>query len=381
MPTNLELLFGNSAATPSGGEAVFAMDAKKPGSNEPYFNSGGNLNAGSNKEAMAILMVMAQQVQKGQITMEEGKGFRMGRNFMTAHGNPKMRSAAAEVMRSAVSAPDLSQMAFIGTKVTAAIQETSDKNGFARRIFQRGENSPNETPRLTVYGQRTQPTVGTVVRNAPSIVRQKYLYPLEVPISVTFLIDAIELAAGAADALDRAYMDGLVSITLGEDRMMYKGLQLAVGVANTPVTFTNFTPAVLGQIIGGPAGYGFPPANLLMAYDLLIEMMTTPANWGQNFFDPVTQFQIVQTGAIATVLGATIITDAFRDPQLQILRSGEVLAVAQPMYVGEFTDRGPVAAEAISGASVGQQGRGFNMFELFSTTVSNPKGINRGRRL
>jgi hypothetical protein len=104
--------------------------------------------------------------------------------------------------------------------------------------------------------------------------------------------------------------------------------------------------------------------------------ITTNTTFG-SFYDPVSQYEVVQTGYIGRILGISMITDAFRVPQQKVLNQGDIYLLTSPEFLGAYTDRGPVVANEVNASQSGHgvPARGWHLYELMSMTVANSRGV------
>jgi hypothetical protein len=98
------------------------------------------------------------------------------------------------------------------------------------------------------------------------------------------------------------------------------------------------------------------------------------------WFDPVSQYEIVTTGYLGTLLGLRLTTDAYREPQLRVLNQGDLYIISTPEFHGAYTDRGPVQSKETDGTDDGVVSRGWLFWEIMSMTVHNGKSIVKGVR-
>jgi hypothetical protein len=153
---------------------------------------------------------------------------------------------------------------------------------------------------------------------------------------------------------------------------------VAVGANNYQILSGGLTPATLQAMRSQVTGWGFPAQNVLMASDVWDDIVASNA-FG-SWFDPVSQYEIIMTGYLGTLLGMGMVTDAYREPRLKVLNAGEVYIMAAPELHGTFTDRGPVQANEVNSYAEGSPSRGWYMFEELSMVLHNARGVCKGQR-
>jgi len=126
--------------------------------------------------------------------------------------------------------------------------------------------------------------------------------------------------------------------------------------------------------------WGLPAEQLILSADYWTDIAGNAAAFG-NLFDPVTKYELVQTGYLGTLLGMDISTDGFRDPQQKVVAPNTMYILTSPINLGAYTDRGPVKSAPIDNYPDGIPGRGWYFNELLSVTVTNPRGIVKAQRV
>jgi hypothetical protein len=161
-----------------------------------------------------------------------------------------------------------------------------------------------------------------------------------------------------------------------EDRIWKSLADQVAGLANTPITIVGgFTPQNLGLMRSQIMQWQLPTNMLTFASDVLNDI-TTSTSFGA-WYDPVSQYEIVQTGYIGKLLGIQLLTDAFRVPQLKVLNQGQIYLTSQPDYHGAYTDRGPVTAneQNASQSGHGVPARGWHLYEVLSMVLANARSV------
>jgi hypothetical protein len=136
-----------------------------------------------------------------------------------------------------------------------------------------------------------------------------------------------------------------------------------------------FTPQALQVMRSNLLAQNLPADTCLFASNIWDDILTNTAF--TNFYDPVSQYEIVQTGVIGRVLGMTLLSDSYRVPQLRVLNQGEIYVLPRPEFLGGYTSRGPVIANEVNAATNGQgiPARGWYLYEILSMAAPVPQAV------
>jgi hypothetical protein len=346
------------------------LASKRTGSTEAWFGSNGQLNAGSNSEAIVNLARLMQSVASGEVAFEDPNAT----EEMTAAQRTEML-VASYYDRST------SAWAETGSTIGAVLYETAVREGFLRRFLKQADLANGGIPRVNVRFQNVQALVAvapTVV--APQIPKQKYIYPPEYYVLGNVRVEDRDIAQGAPDILEDAYARAMEQINVQEDRVLINMFDKSVGAANPLFLLAGgLTPSNLSAMRTAIIQWGLPAEQIVLSADYWTDIAGNAAAFG-NLFDPVTKYELVQTGYLGTLLGMDVTTDGFRDPLQQVLAPNTMYILTSPINLGAYTDRGPVKSTPVDNYPDGIPGRGWYFNELLSTAVANPRGIVKGLR-
>lgn len=116
----------------------------------------------------------------------------------------------------------------------------------------------------------------------------------------------------------------------------------------------------------------------IMSGDVMNDLLV--GNDFSTYWDPVSKYQLLQTGNVGSVLGTSIITDGFREPNLRVLEDGELFFTSSPDFTGVYTDRGPIQSVPVDSYPDGSPSRGWSMAEFISAALANAKSVAIGMR-
>lgn len=260
--------------------------------------------------------------------------------------------------------------------VANAIYATVLKSGIARKSlkncpFVEGSNIRIDVKYNSSYG---------VAAIGPETVQPVYLsdkqfFPVPTTISHNLLIDGVELRTSSGDIVAEKEEEGKNAIRVREDRLFKKGLDLALTLAPASHTFTaigNLTPNILAALAVKPRGYGLQVARYLLASNVIEGL------FGSNFerwFSQYDKYTINATGTLGQLLGSEIDTDAYLDPALKVLKSGEIYALTLPENLGGISDMAGIDTTPVNGAYRGVNGEGLFISEIIGMLVYNFRGI------
>ena len=331
----------------------------------------GELNAGSKIELMQRQQQLARAVQSREISTA-------GETAQERH------EANIESFKEVAAAyHDNSSQAWqeIGSMVSATLNTSVEREGFMRRILARGELAQGSFPRHRVKRVDTEAYQATGASSIePMFIRDRYIMPPEWNIHASLMITNKEINQGSADILDEKYYETLKQFMVTEDRVLIAMAKKLADVDNDIVYISgSYTPQSVAQIRGQITHWGQAPSLLLMAANVMEDMIGSPTF--ANFFDPVSKYDIIMTGMVGTLYGTEVLTDQFRDPKLKVLGSGEIFAFGPPEYVGAYTERGPVETVPVDyRVTTGTPARGWYFNEDLSMTMHSGRSVSYGSK-
>lgn len=348
--------------------ASYVLDSRRSGGSS-WFSSAGELNASSNTDAITVLAQLMAEKAGGKITFDAPK---------------EQKLSAAERQEIALEAyhdRTSGKWAETGAQIGAILYETALREGFMRRFLKQAELQNGTIPRIQVRFQNVQAIAAADPQTmVPMIVTQRYIYPPEYYILGNIRVSEKDIAQGAADILEDAYARAMERINVQEDAIMISMFDQMVGVVNPQYILAGgLTPSNLAASRTALLNWGLPATQLVLASDFWTDIAGNAASFG-NLFDPVTRYELVQTGYLGTLLGMALTTDGFRDPKQKVLAPNTMYILSEPINLGAYTDRGPVKATPQDQYADGIPGRGWFFHELLSTTVTNPRAIVKALR-
>jgi len=351
--------------------AQVTSEARKPGSNERFYNDKGDMNAGSKKEAMQILAKLAEGIQGGSVLNPSAQS---RRERVQAILREKK-----DLITAALRGKDPAAWQALGAVMGDEIVVAGEREGFATNLLLQKSLGAGEIARFRV---REKLVTGyqalSPARVAPSVIRQGYTYPEEFYINCNIQIEEKEILQNPGDILEEKLSQGIEQTMVVEDRIMKSALDATAATVNDLFFYNSFTPTVMQAMKTEIAVFGLNVGTALVAFDIWNDIVAD--NEWVAFFDQVTKHEIVVNGSLASVLGVNFVTDGFREPHLKVLNPGETYMLAQPGELGGMTSRGDLISEPTRGYNIGQPWRGWFLTRLRALQIINARGVVRGQR-
>lgn len=350
--------------------ATPANFARLPGRSDMIVGNNGHINASSNQDLAQTLVTLAQHVSNGTLTTD------------TVDTSPVLTVAEKrEIYEEARRDPSGRAWMTLGSQIGLRVYESANREGFMRRFMQRGEVSQGSFPRVEVKQKNVtaQVAVGVAEQRA-EIARERYLMPPEFAIKANVRVDTLETLQGSSDIMESAYANAQEQILRTEDQVFKGLLDGTIGISNAQKTLASgVTPASLANQISDLTRWNLPASALLWASDVWQDVVGNVSSWG-GALDQVSKYEVITTGYLGTLYGLSIVTDAFRNPNLKVLSAGDIYLLSTPEMLGGYTDRGPVAVDPVDGSYVGSVSRGWFMHEFMSMVVANSRAISKATR-
>ncbi len=347
--------------------AVVPGETKLPGQSNPFTNRNGEINASSEQDLLKQIGTILSSYQgAGSIDNNIDKAQR--------------RTERSQVLAEAMSDRSGESMQMLGEALVAEIQDTTNREGFARRILQYNELGQGETNEVVL---KQKDVVGFIATSAskvtPTEIRHRRLLPPEFHINGYILIDTIEIGRSSQDLLEEKYEEGLMAFMVQEDRLWKTMADKAASVRNTVQTFSSFTPAVFARMINQVSRWGIPTTSCLFSSNLWQDIISNGDFAG--VLDPVTKWELLQEGFLGNMYGCQMITDNFRQNNLRVLDDGEVYITGAPINHGVIVVRGDITSEPINKFADGEAKRGWFLDQVTSMVLGNNLSVAKGKKV
>ena len=341
-------------------------EARFGGSQDRIIGANGEITASSREDLMLRLAEIAAAISSGQLET-------------SSEEQEQTKISNRQLLEEAFADP--AKWAELGAGLAAEIQERQLREGFMRQFLVRAEVEQSSIARIRV---RT-PNVMAVVSKGigthwPQFVRDKMITVDEFAVNANPEVDELEMYQNSGDILEDKYYEAVEAIYAAEDRTLVAMMRSTVGHYNPPTYFSGaYNHTVLQALRQGVTDWLLPARFLLLSNDLISDIMV--GNEFSTWFDPISKWEIIQTGRIGNLLGLQIVTDGFREPSLKVLEPGEAFILSSPENNGAYTDRGPIVATPIDGATKGTNTKGWALKEFISITFANAKAVSYAKQI
>lgn len=289
--------------------------------------------------------------------------------------------ARRELVASALADESGQQWAALGSGLARQINEQADREGFLRRICAGNTLRQGEVPRVPMPPHDTLAVVATSASNTGfQTIRQRVFTPEEFEIQANVRVENLDIEQVNGDLLEHAYNDGLQSIMVKEDKLWKQSADMTVGVVNPlELIAGELSTKSLGSLRQSVARWNLPATTAIISNDYWADIIGS--NDFATFLDPITKYDLAMNGQLGTLVGMSLITDAFRQPNQKVLDAGEIYVVASPENHASYTTRGGIRSTPTSGANSGNSTRGWFMTEPFSFVLANARSVAKGKRV
>lgn len=360
---------GSTAVRAVGRTSTGAVSA----SADPAVNDRGQINAYSNKDAMAIIASLLQQSANGSIVQASKAGHKVTA-AEKADAHTKLVASFGD--------RNSSNFAIFGEEVADTVRDTAARAGFLRRFLNERDLVAQEIAKIRLRQHSVNGlTVGPQSKVLESRHEGRFFFPEEVTHAARPTINEADLYKEGMGLLDEKADEGLESIMVSEDRSLKALFDAAVSRTNYALNFSTFTPTVfstLKQYVQNSGG--LPVESCWMANDLWNDF-NTGNNDFSDFFSPVEKHELALVGRIGRFQDVEIHTDAYLESRLRVLKRGEIYFAANPEFLGEVLVRAALNSSEIDGESDGNLWRGWLLREILAIGIANVNGVSRGKRI
>ncbi len=338
-------------------------------------SSTGEFNANNTKDLIqAISQLMSAQASGAIVPAYQSA-------LSSSEQYTKELTERREILAAAYNDTTGNKWAALGANIATQLQEQRNREGFLRRIAVGQTLRQGDIARVTVPAWDAVAVVATSSSEVGyQTIRNKVFQPEEFEINANLRVEQLDIEQVSGDILEDVYNQGLDAIMVAEDRLWKKAADMTVGVTN-PLNYIagQLTTQILATIRQGVSDWNLPATTAIISNDFWSDVIGSP-DFAQ-FLDPVTKYDLALHGYLGTLIGMSLLTDAFRQPNQKVLNRGEIYVVASPENHAAYTDRGGVRSTPTSGADNGSTTRGWLMSEMFSFLLANPRSVSKGRRV
>lgn len=350
-------------------------ELKRAGSSEYLFNSKGEMNASDKKDVISGQKQFLAALASGQVSSSK-------MNY-TAEAKSKIVELDKQ-LTAAIRSNNIEKAREAVAAVSNMVYEYAQREGFMRKFLKQINVEQGMEPRLSadtkVIQGYTYDAGGISV--VPVVVRDKKFYLQEFYIQVKIFMDLIEYNQAHNNFVENKIAEMKEQVLVKED-LRWKALaDSTLGAVNNghdlqlfPAA-TGLTASVIGSLRSLLDNSNIPPQHLLIAANLIKDFYGPLA----QSIDLFHQYQIIETGALGSIAGLTVITDATRVTTQKVLNAGELYVIGSPEFHGGFSDRMGLEVMEYNPALTenGKTGKGWTCHEILSMIVSNPRSVSKG---
>ena len=291
------------------------------------------------------------------------------------------RALRQEALHAAMADGTMATWHSVSSAIAMLISEQQKREGFVRRLMSFVELNVGDVPRMgTPRREVTAVTSAGISSVEFQEIRNREVMPKEVTLTTNVRVQNLHLQQTSGDLLEEGYNQSIEAIMVKEDRLWKAAADEATRLSGSQAILSGqWNPALLAatrQLLLN-AGYGM--GTMLIGSDVANSQISNPLFF--DMYDPVTKYEILQTGVMGSILGMDIVTDASRLKNLKVLEPGDVYITAPPDIHGGYTDRGGVVATPVDGAQTGSSSKGWFVEENFSLAILDPITVVKARLL
>ena len=289
------------------------------------------------------------------------------------------RLARKEKLTAAFADKTNETMQVIAESVGVEVIESTNRDGFARRLVMLTELAQGDWPIMTIREKQVLAYVlSSPTMVIPTEIRNREFLLNEFSINARILIDSKTVNRSNKDLLEEKYEESLEAIMVQEDRCLKTAMDKLALVRNNLETTASFTPQFFAHCMDIITRTGLPCSTCLMS-STIIQDMIAGAEF-QQVFDPMTQYEVLQTGEIGQLYTVSILTDMPRQPNMRVLEPGDAYFLAPAENLGAMFTR-PMLTEAIDMYNLGYSKRGWFFEEPLSMALTNGYAVVKAKRL
>ena len=327
----------------------------------------GEFNASDKRDLALQIDRLLNAVQSGAVVPEQQVATASSREERTA------------LMRDAMASKE--NWEALGANIAQQVYEQADRDGFLRKLSVGNTLRTGEVQRVPMPPHDTQAVVATGPAGVGyQNIRQRVFLPAEFEIIANVRVNALDMEQVSGDLLEHAYNDALQSIMVQEDRLWKRAADATVGMMN-PLEYIagELTTKNLGRLRTAVTDWNLPATTAIISNEFWSDIIGS--NDFATMLDPITKYDLALNGQLGTLVGLTLLTDGFRQPNQKVLEKGEIYVVASPENHASYSTRGGIRSTPVDYAFEGSTAKGWMLSEMFSFVLANNRSVVKGKRL
>ncbi len=324
------------------------------------FNSSGEVNASSVREAMAVIAKYASILEENQpanLGMAKGPSFSesqkdqmMSRALNTQDGKIALAQAMASPIRRNLDYHGMARRALVVDVLEQGVIPSYDRDIDVSAVV---ISSNGSGPESRVFGDR-----------------------IVVPEFEIFSNPTIRIAEAKRrrfNAIDRAVQKARQEIMAQEDANIFAALDAGAQVENvvTDISDAGLLKRDLSEIKKNIDRWDLVTTKFFMHINEFNEILNWSSGGGTGDFDPVTQREVLQTGLYAHIWGTDILVS-------KIVPPGTIYGCADPEFVGVMPIRQDI--EVLPADEPRRLSLGWVVSEIIGLAIVNPRGVAAARK-
>ena len=359
------------------GAVVYTLKDGRPVTDLPMFSSqSGEMNAYNRADAFAQQRSFMEMVQRGDVVASTSSAEDPSIASMSAAERTEARN---QLFLEAMQDSTGQKWASLGSSIIARIENHAERAALFNNVLVGAPLRQGEMPRVELKQNVCHGIVATSASDMGyQVMRGKVFNPTEFEIKSNVRVPRIDIHQIAGDLMERAQRDAQQALVTTKDRLLIEAFDQTVGRGNPQtLIYGKLSPDHLARQRDSIESWNIPVSATILSSDFWTDMITSQ-DW-QNALEPVTRYELMMTGRMATLLGMDMITDGFRDPTQRVLRRGSMYTIASPEYLGAFTNRGAMV-EATTGANEGSTDKGWLVAEIMSFIIAQCRCVAMAQR-
>ncbi len=326
------------------------------------FNSKGEVNAGSLKEALETIAKYASILEENQPSnaglagnvSDDRRDELISRAIMTQDGKIALAQAMANPIRRNLDYHGIARRALVVDALPQGAMPTYDRDIDVAAVV---ISSNGSGPESRVFGDRV--TIPEFELFSNPTVR------------------ITEVKRRRFNVIDRAVQKARQEIMAQEDANVFAAIDAASSVENTvqDISDSGLLKRDLLELKAQVDRWDLVTSKFFMNINEFTDILKWGSGGGQGVgggeVDPVTQREILQTGLYAHIWGADILVS-------KIVPAGTVYAAADPEFVGVMPVRQDI--EVLPADEPKQLKLGWVVSEIIGLGICNPRGVSAGRK-
>ncbi|CAB4197114.1 hypothetical protein UFOVP1290_634 [uncultured Caudovirales phage] len=344
---------------------MLANNSYKCGDSMNMFNSSGQMNASSLKDALQTLVKYASVLEEnqpsnigmaGQVSLSDDKRDELiSRAIMTQDGKIALAQAMANPIRRNLDYHGIARRALVVDPLPQGAMPTYDRDIDVAAVV---ISSNGTGPESRVFGDRV-------------VVPEFEIY-------ANPTVRIAEVKRRRFNVIDRAVQKARQEIMAQEDANIFAALDAAASVENTltDIADAGLLKRDLVEIKAQIDRWDLVTTKYFMNINEFTDILKWGSGGGQGAsgggdFDPVTMREVLQTGLYAHIWGTDIMVS-------KIVPPGTIYGAADPEFVGVMPIRQDI--EVLPADEPKQLKLGWVVSEIIGLAIVNPRGTAAGRK-